>query len=73
MNGQLISTTISDTPVTLHITGQEDENTHVFKTAGHTWLRSCEISSTGLIWQVLRVSSFKINYDKSAVGLHERA
>ena len=34
MNVQLIFITISDKSVMLHITGQEDENTHVLTTLG---------------------------------------
>ena len=37
MNGQLISTAIIDKSVDLHTTGQEDETSHVFTTAGHIW------------------------------------
>ena len=54
MNGQLISTTIIDKSVMLHMTGQEDATSHVFVTAGHIWLSRCEIPSAVLMWQVLR-------------------
>ena len=66
MNGQLISTAISDKTVMLHTTGQED----VFTTAGHMWFSSRENSSAVLKWQVWRVGSL-INYDKSAAVLIE--
>ena len=69
MNGQLIFTTISDNSVMLHTTGQEVATYHVFTTAGHIWLSSCDLSAV-LKWQVLRVGSL-INYDKSAVILSE--
>ena len=49
-----------------HTTGQEDADSHVFTTAGHIWLISCEHSSDILKWQVLIVGSL-IDYDKSAV------
>ena len=65
MNGQLISTTISDKPVMLHTTGQEHATGHVFTTACHIWFSSHESSSAASKWQVLRVGSF-INYDKSS-------
>ena len=44
MNGQLMSTNISDKSVMLHTTSQEDADNHVFTTAGHVWLSSCENS-----------------------------
>ena len=45
MNGQLISTTVSDKSVLLHATGQDGADKHVFTTAGHIWLSSCKNSS----------------------------
>ena len=70
MNGQLISTTISDKSVMLHTTGQDDANRHVFTSAGYIWLSSWEIPSAVLKWQVLRVCSL-INYDRSTVVLSD--
>ena len=57
MNGQLISTAISDKSVMSHTTGQEDTNRQMFTTAGHILLSSCEILSAVLKWHVLRVGS----------------
>ena len=70
MNDQLISTAIGDKSVMLHTTGQDDATSHVFTSAGHIWLGSCENSSAVLKWQVLRVGSV-INHNKSAVVLSE--
>ena len=46
MNGQLISTAISDRSVMLHTTGQEDAISHVFTNASH--ISRCEIPSAVL-------------------------
>ena len=69
MNGQLISITTSDKSVMVHITGQEDANTHGLTTPGHIRSSSCEVLSAVtccvLKWQGLRVGSL-INYQKTS-------
>ena len=68
MNGQLISITIIDKSLILHITGQEGVNKKVHATTGHIWSIAMERCLLCLKWQVLREGSL-INYDKSAVVL----
>ena len=71
MNGQLISITISDKSVILHITGQEDANTHVLTTPpGHIYGQvavKCHMLSHVVFEMVGFESGLINNYVKMAV------